>query len=91
MLYNFFIRLEPYTSLHWEHQGRKIDHADRLFSGIHEQFSTVITSSSDMKELAPEFYYWTEFLRNRNRIELGRKQKGEDVDAVVLPVWARSP
>jgi hypothetical protein len=44
-----------------------------------------------MKELAPEFYYWTEFLRNRNRIELGRKQKGEDVDAVVLPAWARSP
>ena len=58
VLYNFFIRLEPYTTLHWEHQGRKIDHADRLFSGIAEQFSTVYTSSSDMKELTPEFYYW---------------------------------
>lgn len=49
VLYNFFIRLEPFTSLHWEHQGRKIDHADRLFSGIHEQFNTILTSSSDMK------------------------------------------
>lgn len=53
VLYNFFIRLEPFTSLHWEHQGRRIDHADRLFSGIAENFSTVLNSSSDNKELAP--------------------------------------
>ena len=77
ILYNFFIRLEPFTSLHWEHQGRKIDHADRLFSAVADQYSTVLSSSSDNKELCPEFYYWPEFLRNRNLIELGRKQKGE--------------
>ena len=58
VIYNFFIRLEPFTSLHWEHQGKKIDHADRLFSSIQDQFATVLSSSSDNKELAPEFYYW---------------------------------
>ena len=58
VLYNFFIRLEPFIGLHWEHQGQKIDHADRLFSSIKEQFTTVLNSSSDNKELTPEFYYW---------------------------------
>lgn len=53
VLYNFFIRLEPYIHLHWEHQGKRIDHADRLFSGIQEQFSSVLVASSDMKELSP--------------------------------------
>lgn len=53
VLYNFFIRLEPYTSLHWAHQSGKLDHADRLFSGVYEQFITILTSSSDMKELCP--------------------------------------
>lgn len=53
VIYNFFIRLEPFTSLHWEHQGRRIDHADRLFSAVKDQFNTVMTSTSDNKELVP--------------------------------------
>lgn len=73
-IYNFFIRLEPFTTLHWEHQGKKIDHADRLFSGVEEQYRSATTNTSDVRELIPEFYYWPEFLRNRNQIELGKKQ-----------------
>lgn len=53
VLYNFFIRLEPFTRLHWDHQGRKLDHADRLFSSVADQFYTVLTSSADMKEITP--------------------------------------
>lgn len=44
-----------------------------------------------MKELVPEFYYWPEFLRNRNQFDLGKKQKGERVNDVILPEWASSP
>ena len=53
VMYNFFIRLEPFITLHWDHQGQKIDHADRLFSGIEEQYVSATTNSSDVKELIP--------------------------------------
>ena len=91
VIYSFFIRLEPFTSLHWDHQGRRIYHADRLFSSVYDQFRTVITSSSDNKELSPEFYYWPEFLRNRNQVDLGIKQNKEEVHNVKLPGWAQTP
>lgn len=39
----------------------------------------------------PEFYYWPEFLRNRNQIELGKKQNKEEVGDAKLPGWARTP
>jgi len=30
-----------------------------------------MNSSSDVKELIPEFYYFPEFLKNRNKFDLG--------------------
>jgi hypothetical protein len=34
-------------------------------------------SSTDVKELVPEFYYLPDFLRNVNGYDFGRKQDGE--------------
>lgn len=69
----------------------RIDHADRLFSAVKDQFNTVITSTSDNKQLIPQFYYWPEFLRNRNKVNLGTKQNMEEVHDVKLPGWAKNP
>jgi len=44
-----------------------------------------------VRELIPEFYYWPEFLRNRNQIELGKKQNKEEVSDAKLPGWACTP
>lgn len=30
-----------------------------------------MNSSSDVKELIPEFYYFSEFLKNKNKFDLG--------------------
>lgn len=46
-------------------------------------------SSSDVKELIPEFFVLPEFLVNKNRFDFGKKQNGQRVDDVLLPAWAK--
>lgn len=42
-----------------------------------------------MRELTPEFYTLPEFLVNSNGFDLGFTQKGQPVNHVVLPPWAK--
>ncbi|KAJ3416938.1 Neurobeachin-like protein 1 [Chytridiales sp. JEL 0842] len=86
----YLLRLEPFTSLHIGLQG-KFDHPDRQFHSIETCWNSVLTGNSDVKELIPEFFYMPEFLVNENRFDLGTKQKGEKVDDVILPPWAKTP
>lgn len=53
-------------------------------------FDEVKQSSSDVKELIPEFFVLPEFLVNKNRFDFGKKQCGTRVDDVILPAWAKS-
>ena len=61
----FLMRLEPFTTLHYNQQSMKFDHADRLFHSITTQWISGVTNSSDVKELIPEFYYFPDFLYNQ--------------------------
>lgn len=88
---HYLIRLQPFSALHWRHQSKRFDHADRLFSSIEEQYKSSTKNSSDLKELIPEFYSWPEFLRNRNQIYLGVKQNKAEVNDVECPRWASCP
>jgi hypothetical protein len=63
-----------------------------IFSQIKPHFNITIISIIDFKELIPEFFFFPEFLKNRNTYQLGKidEGKGEKVDDVVLPNWANS-
>ncbi|KAJ8327939.1 hypothetical protein QVD99_006326 [Batrachochytrium dendrobatidis] len=87
----YLLRLEPFTSLHIHLQGGKFDHPDRQFRSLDSCWHSVCTSSSDVKELIPEFFYLPEFLRNENNFDLGATQSGERLNDVVLPPWASTP
>ncbi|KAH6597010.1 hypothetical protein BASA50_004768 [Batrachochytrium salamandrivorans] len=87
----YLLRMEPFTSLHIQLQGGKFDHPDRQFLSFQSCWNSVCTSSSDVKELIPEFFYLPEFLRNENNFDLGVTQVGERVGDVVLPPWASTP
>eukprot|EP01028_Stygiella_incarcerata_P012665 TRINITY_DN801_c0_g1_i4.p2 TRINITY_DN801_c0_g1~~TRINITY_DN801_c0_g1_i4.p2 ORF type:complete len:1526 (-),score=400.09 TRINITY_DN801_c0_g1_i4:1977-6554(-) len=87
----FLLRLEPYTSYHIMLQSGKFDHADRLFHSMGSTWNNVCTSSADVKELVPEFYYLPDFLRNVNDLDMGVKQNKEILGDVVLPPWASTP
>jgi hypothetical protein len=84
----YLIRLEPYTTQHVMLQDGKFDHADRLFHSVPACWRSVITATSDVKELIPEFYYLPEFLLNADNFELGTTQLGDKLGDVVLPPWA---
>lgn len=84
----FLLRLEPFTALHRELQGGKFDHADRLFFSIPHTWNNCLKSTSDVKELSPEWYYQPEFLCNVNRLDMGTRQNGEKIGDVILPPWA---
>lgn len=54
------------------------DLPDRLFSSIYQVWDTLMSesSTSDIKEVIPEFYYMPAFLKNMGNIELGEKMSG---------------
>ena len=81
-------RLEPFSHVARDLQGGCFDHADRLFFSVDTAWTNCLLSTSDVKELVPEFFYLSDFLRNVNGYRLGRLQAGAVVDDVVLPPWA---
>lgn len=87
----YLLRIDPFTTLAYELQGGKFDHADRLFHSVASTWQSCFTDMSDVKELVPEFFYLPEMFKNVNNIEFGVTQSGDKVDAVVLPPWASSP
>eukprot|EP00002_Diphylleia_rotans_P030306 TRINITY_DN6216_c0_g1_i2.p1 TRINITY_DN6216_c0_g1~~TRINITY_DN6216_c0_g1_i2.p1 ORF type:complete len:2958 (-),score=456.23 TRINITY_DN6216_c0_g1_i2:383-9256(-) len=87
---HYLIRLEPFTTWFLQLQGGKFDHADRLFYSIPNTWKNVLSSSADVKELIPEFFYLPEFLVNLNGVEFGRRQTGHPIEDVELPPWASS-
>jgi hypothetical protein len=74
-------------------QGGSWDAPDRLFGSMEHMWDSLMSpsSSTDIKESIPEFYYFPFFLKNTNSIDLGIRQSGEPVNDVILPPWASSP
>eukprot|EP01132_Coremiostelium_polycephalum_P009076 gene9076-11116_t len=84
----YLIRMEPFTSLFLQLQGGRFDHADRMFDSIQMAWENSLHSTTDVKELIPEFYYMPEFLINHNGFNFGIKQNGVPISDVKLPPWA---
>lgn len=88
---NFLLRIEPYTTYALILQNGHFDHPDRLFHSIKEQWDNVLKNTADFKELTPEWFYLSEFLINKSKLPLGKREDGQMVDDVILPKWAKSP
>jgi len=87
---HFLIRLEPFSRYLIEFQGGKFDVADRVFYSIQQSWDLCSkVSSSDVKELIPEFFYLQNFLNNVNQFDLGTKQNNKKVEHVNLPRWSK--
>ena len=86
---HYLIRQEPFTSMAVDLQSGRFDCPDRLFFDLSETWKSCNTSSSDVKELIPEFFTLPEMFLNTNSLPLGRTQKDQVVDDVGLPPWAK--
>lgn len=85
------IRLEPFSrrSICFD---SNLDAPDRLFFSFKKFFEGVTINSQDNKELLPEYFFFPEFLRNHNILDLGVKQDFTTVHDVLLPPpYERNP
>ncbi|CAJ0564182.1 unnamed protein product, partial [Mesorhabditis spiculigera] len=88
---HFLVRLMPFTKMALEYQDGRFDLPDRLFNSIESVWRLSSSeSTTDFKELIPEFFYFPEFLQNRHNLNLGVRQSYEEVNDVMLPPWVPS-
>ncbi|BFU25712.1 Beige/BEACH domain containing protein [Entamoeba histolytica HM-1:IMSS-B] len=85
----FLVRLVPEFMLHL--QSGVFDKPDRIFSSIDECWKGVLSHTSDVKELVPEFYSNVNFLNNKEHVYFGFRTTQDLIDDVKLPNWASSP
>lgn len=89
MVLHFMLRQEPFTSMAVELQSGRFDCPDRLFFDLAGCWKSCLTSTSDVKELIPEFFTLPEMFQNTNQFPLGHTQDDRLIDNVTLPPWAK--
>ena len=63
---HYLVRLPPFTKMFLEYQDNNFDAPDRTFHSMNTSWLLSSTeSSTDYKELIPEFFFLHEFLTNR--------------------------
>jgi hypothetical protein len=87
---HYLVRVRPFAGLHRQLQGGKFDIPDRLFRSVSQTWEYCSkTSATEVKELTPEWYSNSEFLRNIHNFDLGCVvSDGSAVENVILPPWA---
>ena len=83
----YLVRKRPELMLRL--QNGKFDAPDRSFYSIPQTWQSCYQSSTDLKELIPEFFSDPSILENAQNLELGERQNGARVDDVELPPWCR--
>nr|CAD7196152.1 unnamed protein product [Timema douglasi] len=85
---HFLVRLPPFTRMFLTYQDENFDLPDRTFHSLQTTWRlTSRDSTTDVKELVPEFFYLPEFLVNSEDFNFGICQSGERVHDVQLPPW----
>ncbi|XP_046418983.1 lysosomal-trafficking regulator isoform X1 [Neodiprion fabricii] len=85
---HFLVRLPPFTSMFLSYQDNNFDIPDRTFHALATTWRlTSCDSTTDVKELIPEFFYLPEFLLNSEGFNFGVRQNGNTVGDVELPPW----
>ncbi|KAL0267522.1 UNVERIFIED_CONTAM: hypothetical protein PYX00_009770 [Menopon gallinae] len=88
---HFLVRLPPFTKMLLQYQDRNFDLPDRTFHSLHTTWRLAsCDSTTDVKEMLPEFFFLPEFLVNSQGFNFGVRQNGEVVDNVELPPWCKN-
>lgn len=86
---HFLVRMPPFTGMFLHYQDDNFDLPDRTFHSLHTTWRlTSSDSTTDVKEMIPEFFFLPEFLINHEGFDFGVRQSGERVDSVQLPPWS---
>ncbi|KRX06058.1 Quinonprotein alcohol dehydrogenase-like superfamily [Pseudocohnilembus persalinus] len=89
IIYQYLVRVHPYSRGAWQLQSGKFDIADRLFFSLNETFKNATEEITDVREMIPEFFYIPEVLLNLDKNDYGITQMNQRVHNVILPPWAK--
>lgn len=88
---HFLVRLPPFTQMFLEYQDNNFDLPDRTFHSMATSWRlSASDSTTDFKELIPEFFFLSEFLMNKEGFNFGVRQNGTSVSSVALPDWCQN-
>ncbi|KAK4309758.1 hypothetical protein Pmani_018634 [Petrolisthes manimaculis] len=86
---HFLVRLPPFTQLFLRYQDGNFDIPDRTFHALQTTWRLAsCDSTTDFKELIPEFFFLPEIFLNSEGFNMGVRQSGERVHHVQLPPWS---
>lgn len=87
---HFLVRLPPFTKMFLNFQDNHFDLPDRTFHSMAITWKlSSYQSTSDVKELIPEFFFQPEMFVNSEGFDFGVKQTGDIVWNVELPTWCQ--
>lgn len=83
---HFLVRLPPFTQMFLQYQDKSFDIPDRTFHSMNVTWNLASgDSTTDFKELIPEFFYLPEMLCNQEHFNFGERHNGLSVHDVILP------
>ena len=83
-VFNYLLRIFPYTFLSIEFQGDYFDNPNRLFFSIESTLKSSLNILSDVREMIPELYYMIEIFYNKNDILFDKLNDGRKIDEVYI-------
>ena len=85
-IFNYLLRVLPYSFLAVEFQGDNFDNSNRLFYSIEKCLISTLTLKSDLREMIPELFYMIELFYNKNNLFLDKLNDGSKIDYVdIIP------
>ena len=83
-VFNYLLRVLPYSFLAIEFQGDNFDDSNRLFFSIENALKSTLKNKSDLREMIPELYYMIELYYNKNNILFRKIASGKSIDNVII-------
>ena len=83
-VFNYLLRLLPYTFLSIEFQGDGFDNPNRLFFSIEKTLISSLNMMTDLREMIPELYYMIELFYNKNNIFFEKIFDGRSIDNIFI-------
>ena len=83
-VFNYLLRVLPYSFLAIEFNGDNFDAANRLFYSIKVTLENTLNLKSDLREMIPELFYMMELFYNKNKILFQQLKDGTNIDNVMI-------
>ena len=83
-VFNYLLRVLPYSFMAVEFQGDSFDNPNRLFYSIEKTLKSTLNLKSDLREMIPELFYMIEIYYNKNNLLFENLVDGSEIDDVQI-------